>query len=220
MTNEGSSIALLVNDLNWQIDQLSRRGIKNSSGNPYNPSYYKRGLQNAVWAGGTTVADFVLRYVYKSPSDGFRKLEVADSLDLACEALVADETKPYAALFSDADRAAARKRLAPFIRSIEERKAASQARIEAQDSALPGDIEALRALAMETTDSEQSAAINLAILRIDANDVVALNRLGRAYEATGAIEQALESFEGVLVLDPANVIAKRRIREIKHRREG
>ena len=68
--------------------------------------------------------------------------------------------------------------------------------------------------------SERGKAGGLSLATFDANDIVALNRLGRAYEATGAIEQALESFEGVLVLDPANAIAKRRIREIKHRREG
>jgi hypothetical protein len=70
-------------------------------------------------------------YLYKPPSDGYKKLEDADSLDLACEWLVADESKPYAYLFSDADRAAARARLAPHIGAIERRKADERARIAA-----------------------------------------------------------------------------------------
>jgi tetratricopeptide (TPR) repeat protein len=212
--------ALLVTDLRWQIDQFARRGIKDSAGNPYNPSYYKRGLQKAAEAGGTSVADFVRRYVYKSPSDGYRKLEEADSLDLACEALVADDTKPYAHLFTEEDRAKARARLAPHIEAIEARKAASRARIDARESALPDDVEELRALAAQPTQPEESVAINRAILRHDEYDVVALNRLGRAYEALGAAEQAEQAFRDVLTLDPKNSIATRRLRDLEHRREG
>jgi hypothetical protein len=103
--NDRDAIAALVSDLHWQIDQLPRRGIKDNAGNPYNPSYYKRGLQSAIDRGGLAVAEYVRRYVYKAPSDGYKKLEEADSLDLACEALVADATKPYAHLFTEADRA-------------------------------------------------------------------------------------------------------------------
>ena len=93
------AIAALVSDLHWQIDQLPRRGIKDNAGNPYNPSYYKRGLQNAIDRGGPAVADYVRHYVYKAPSDGYKKLEEADSLDLACEALVADADRPYAPVY-------------------------------------------------------------------------------------------------------------------------
>jgi hypothetical protein len=89
------AIAALVSDLHWQIDQLRPRGIKDSAGNPYNPSYYKRGLQNAINRGGLAVAEYIRRYSYKPPSGGYKKLEEADSLDLACEALVADESKPH-----------------------------------------------------------------------------------------------------------------------------
>src|SRR3954471_22105222 len=90
----------------------------------------KRGLQNAIDRGGVAVADYVRRYLYKPPSDGYRKLEDADSLDLACEALVADETKPYAYLFTNGDRAAARSRLAPHIEAIRARKTAVTSRID------------------------------------------------------------------------------------------
>ena len=220
MTNDGRAIALLVTDLHWQIDQLPRRRIKDSAGNPYNPSYYKRGLQNAINVGGVSVADYVRRYVYKSPSDGYRKLEEAYSLDLACEALVADASKPYAHLFTDEDRAAARARLAPYIQAIEARKAASRALIDARSSDLPDDLEQLRALATQPTQPENAVAINRAILRQDAYDIVALNRLGRAYAELRSTDQAEQTFRDVLALDPGNGIATRRLRELLHRRDG
>jgi len=166
------------------------------------------------------VADYVRRYVYKPPSDGYKKLEDADSLDLACEALVADASRPYAHLFSDKDRAAARARLAPHIEAIEARKAASRARIDAHSSSLPGDAAELRALAAKPMPPEEAVAINGAILRQDAADVVAMNRLGRAYEELGSGVLAEQAFRDVLVVDPSNAIATRRLRDMMHRRQA
>jgi hypothetical protein len=131
LMDDREAIAELVSDLHWQIDQLPRRGIKDNAGNPYNPSYYKRGLQNAIDRGGLAVTEYVKRYLYKAPSDGYKKLEDADSLDLACESLVADPDKPYAHLFTAADREAARTRLGPHLEAIERRKAARRERIDA-----------------------------------------------------------------------------------------
>jgi hypothetical protein len=128
--NEREAVEALISDLHWQIDQMAPRGIKNEAGHVYNPSYYRRGLQTAIDRGDQEVVEYVRRYLYKPPSDGYKKLEDADALDLACESLVADQSKPYAVLFSDADRAAAHERLAPHIGAIEERKAAQRARIE------------------------------------------------------------------------------------------
>ncbi|MCW2997416.1 MAG: hypothetical protein JWQ20_1662 [Conexibacter sp.] len=128
MDPEETAIAALVSDLEWQIDQLRRRGIKNQAGNPYIPSYYKRGLKNAIERGGTGVADYVRGYLSKPPSEGYKKLETANSLDLACEYLIADETKPYAILFTDVDRTKARERLAPHLAAIEARNAEIKAR--------------------------------------------------------------------------------------------
>ena len=212
--NEREAIAALVSDLHWQIDQLSPRGIKDNAGNPYNPSYYKRGLQNAVDRGGLAVAEYVRRYVYKAPSDGYKKLAAADSLDLACEALVADATKPYSHLFTDADRAAASKRLAPHIEAIEARKAATTARIEERHSELPEDVEQLRDLAAEATDPADAIAVNTAILQRAPDDVVAMNRLGRAYEAIGSLALAKETFEQAVAVDPDNAIASGRLRDL------
>jgi tetratricopeptide (TPR) repeat protein len=211
------AIAALVSDLHWQIDQLAPRGIKDSAGNPYNPSYYKRGLQNAIDRGGLAVAEYVRRYLYKPPSDGYKKLEEADSLDLACEALVADEDKPYRRLFTDGDREAARARLAPHIKAIEARKAARQARIDSRIARLTDDLAELREQAGQTNDPEVAIALNTAILR-QAPDVVAYIRLGRAQEAIGALDRACESFEQALSIDPGNAIASRRLRDVQRRR--
>jgi tetratricopeptide (TPR) repeat protein len=218
--DDRDAITALVSDLHWQIDQLAPRGIKDNAGNPYNPSYYKRGLQSAVNRGGLEVAEFVRRYLYKPASAGYKKLQEADSLDLACEALVADEDKPYAHLFSDADRAAARKRLAQYIEAIERRKQDSQTRIETRGSELPDDSAQLRALAAEATDPEDAIAINRAILGKHPDDSVAMNRLGRAYDAIGLLEQAEETFRRAVEVDPNNAIAGRRLRDLvrRHRR--
>jgi len=215
--NDRDAIASLVSDLHWQIDQLRPRGIKDNAGNPYSPSYYKRGLQNAIDRGGLAVAEYIRRYLYKAPSDGYKKLEEADSLDLACEALVADDSKPYSHLFTDGDRAAARARLAPHIAAIEARKTATRARIDARRSELPEDVAQLRALAAQTTDQEAAIAVNTAILRLAPDDAVAMNRLGRAYEALGSVEQAERTFRLALSVDPNNAIATRRLRDLSRR---
>jgi tetratricopeptide (TPR) repeat protein len=211
------SATSLVSDLHWQIDQLRPRGIKDNAGNPYNPSYYKRGLQNAIDRGGLAVADYVRRYVYKPPSDGYKKLEEADSLDLACEALIADETKPYAHLFTDRDRATARSRLAPYAQAIEARKAASRARMDSRRADLPGDLGHLRALAAEPLEPEDAVAVNAAIVERAPSDTAALNRLGRAYETLKALDQAEETFRRCLAVDPKNAIATRRLRDLAGR---
>src|ERR1017187_1992558 len=57
--DDRDAIAALISDLHRQIDQLGPRGIKDNAENPYNPSYYKWGLQNAIDRGGLSVADYV-----------------------------------------------------------------------------------------------------------------------------------------------------------------
>ncbi len=216
--DDRDAIAALISDLHWQIDQMGPRGIKDKAGNPYNPSYYKRGLKNSIDRGGLSVAEYVRRYLYKAPSDGYKKLEDADSLDLACEALVADDGKPYARLFTDADRATATARLAPHADAIERRRAATTKRIEARRSVLPKDITELRELAAATTDPEDAIATNSAILTLAPQDAVAMNRLGRAYQAIGSLDAAEQAFRQVIDLDPNNKIATQRLRDLLRQR--
>lgn len=216
--DDTEAIAQLVHDLRWQIDQMPVRGIRDKAGNPYNPSYYKRGLQNAVNDGGGAVPEFVRGYLRRSPSDGYKKLEEKNSLDLACEALVADETKPYAHLFTEDDRVAARKRLAPYLASIEERRSADEQRIEARRKKLPSGLDELRELADGDLDADDQIAVNGAITQLDPNDPVAFLRLGRAHESRGEFDEAIEAFEGALAADPENAIAKRRKDDVERRR--
>lgn len=215
--DDPDAVAALVSDLHWQIDQMGPRGIKDSAGNPYNPAYYKRGLKAAVESGGSAVPDYVRRYLYKPPSNAYKKLEAADSLDLACEAVVADADKPYAHLFTDADREAARKRLAPHIKAIAARKAARQARIDKRHASLPAGVDELRELAADVVGSEDAIAINRGILEQAPDDPVAMNRLGRAYEALGLIDEAQDVFRKAVELDPDNAIATRRLRDLERR---
>jgi tetratricopeptide (TPR) repeat protein len=212
--DDRGAIAALVSDLHWQIDQMRPRGIKDAAGNPYNPSYYKRGLEAAIDRGGVAVADYLRRYLSKPPSDGYRKLEDANSLDLACEALIADAGKPYAHLFTDAERSAARARLAHHLDAIERRKAARERRIAARRLELPAQIGELRRLSAGATDDEEAVAINSAILALDARDVVSLIRLGRACAAIGKVREAKQTFLQVLEIDPTNSIADRRLRDL------
>ncbi len=125
--SDQAKIDQLLRDLDWQISQLKPRGIKTDAGNTYNPAHYKRGLAAASEKGGNEVVEFIRRYLYKPPSAGYLKLEEADALDLSCEWLVMDEEKPYASLFTDEDRTAARERLGPQIEAIRGRKAKHRA---------------------------------------------------------------------------------------------
>ena len=213
--DDRDAIAALVSDLHWQIDQMRPRGIKDAAGNPYNPSYYKRGLQAAIDRGGLAVADYIRRYLSKPPSDGYRKLEDANSLDLACEALIADPHKPYADLFTDAERNAARERLAHHIAAIERRNTARARRIAQRRAELSDNLDELRNRATRPEDPELAVAVNTAIIDQAPEDTVALNRLGRAYETLGRPDEAKAAFRRVLELDSTNPIAGPRLHALE-----
>ena len=125
------AIKALITDLHWQIDQLGPRGIKNAAGNPFVPAQFCRRLAEAEAAGGDGVPDLVASVVRRPPSQGFKRLEAAGSLDLAPELLVADADRPYAHLFSDEDRALAGARIGPHAETIAARTAEHRARVDA-----------------------------------------------------------------------------------------
>jgi hypothetical protein len=122
----------LTADLQWQVDQMRARAIKDDAGHPYSPAHYVRGLEKAIELGDEEVVGFVKCFLTKPPTAGYKRLAAADSVDLACEVLVADDTKSYAPLFTDPERTAARERLAPHREAISARNAAWRARIDAQ----------------------------------------------------------------------------------------
>lgn len=209
---ERAAVAALVSDLQRQVDQLKPRGIKDKAGNPYTASYYKRGLKSAIERGGLAVVEFVRGYLYKPPSEGFKKLEEKNALDLACEYLVADPEKPYAHLFTDEDREAARRRLGPHLEAIAARK-----NPVAKIAALPDDLAELRSLAEADPAPEDAIAINAKIADAAPDDVIALVRLGRAHLDMRHDAEAIEVFERVLELDPGNAIARRRLEILRFR---
>ena len=127
--DDQNAIKALITDLHWQIDQIAARGIKNAAGQPYKPSHFQRRLERAIEAG--TVVECLQGVVHKPPSQGYKRLEADGSLDLAPEVLVADADRPYAALFSDEDRAAAQARLAPHADAIAKRTTEQKDRMEA-----------------------------------------------------------------------------------------
>ena len=214
--DDSAAIAALVSDLHWQIDQLAPRGIKDNAGNPYNPSYYKRGLKNAEHRGGVAVADYIRHYLYKPPSNGYKKLERPTRwTSRARRSWPTREVVPapvHRRGPSGGERAA---------------RAAHQGDRGAQggdpgpdrraDRAAHRRSTELRAQAEQATDPEVAIAVNTAILRQASTDVVALIRLGRAYDELGAIDRARESFQQALAIDPKNRIAERRLNDIERR---
>jgi hypothetical protein len=69
-------------------------------------------------------------------------------------------------------------------------------------SELPEDVKQFRQRAAQAASPEAAIAINTAILRHNPADTVALNRLGRAYEAIGSIEQAKQTFQEAVARSP------------------
>ena len=79
---------------------------------------------------------------------------------------------------------------------------------------MPNDLAQLRSLAAHTTNPEEAVAVNAAIISQDESDLTALNRLGRAYETIGLIDEATQTFRRVLAFNPDNSIASRRLRDL------
>ncbi len=81
------------------------------------------------------------------------------------------------------------------------------------------DLEDLRGRSAAATTAEEALELNAEILSLDAHDGVALNRLGRAYQDLGYIDQAITVFTRAVALDPRNAIAQRRLRNLKLRKQ-
>ena len=161
----------------------------------------------------------------KRSSEGLDALVEYNRIDLSVEMLIMDESKIYAPLFTAEDRAAARTKLHGRAGKVEalarDRKAeardaevAQQGRVDLIKVNLPKPIEALRDLAAQQTDPEAILAINTSILEQVPTDVVALIRLGRAYQTVGSLDQARSTFQEVLDIDPSNPIAGARLRDL------
>jgi tetratricopeptide (TPR) repeat protein len=76
-------------------------------------------------------------------------------------------------------------------------------------------LEDLRRRAAEATTAEEALDLNAEILAVDPDDGVAMNRLGRAYQDLGYIDDAIAFFTRALTVDPKNTIAQRRLRDLR-----
>lgn len=64
-------------------------------------------------------------------------------------------------------------------------------------------------------DWDRAVALNQHILQLDSHHVPALNRLAKAYEKTGQIKQAKETYQTVLKHDQYNNIAQANLKKLK-----
>ena len=114
-------LELLTRDLLWIYETTGREVTYISpSGDrkPYWAYRYLQAVRRAVENG--EVVELVERIVLRrSPTDGFGHLEDAGRLDLALEAFVVDESKPYHHLFSDEAVSLSRVRLDEAKRALD-----------------------------------------------------------------------------------------------------
>ncbi len=194
--------------------------VTNTDGSNYWGPYVTRAI-NEREDDGPALVQYIKDVLRKSgESEGWNSLLEAGRLDISFEDMVFDAVEPIRGLFSDEDRRIAGQSLGEQRGELERRRAATEARIAARTSSLAGeDVGKLRQLAIEATDSEEAIAINTAVLGHAPKDVVAMNRLGRAYEEIGLIDQAAETFRGVVAADPGNTIATKHLRDLGRRKE-
>lgn len=95
----------LLRDARHLIDQLPDSGVLNSGGKPYRAIRLERKLAN-LENDPVGLLEYV-RGMARRWSEGLDALVLYNRLDLALETLIVDESKIYAPLFTNQDRAAA-----------------------------------------------------------------------------------------------------------------
>jgi len=217
----------LRDDCRAIAEALPTSGVLDRARRPYHAIRFERKLDDLA-----NDAAGLLEYVRgmaRRTSEGLDALVEYNRLDLSVEMLIIDESKVYAPLFTVEDRNAAKAKLARRAGRVEDvardraqklqrKEAAREARIAAIRSSLPGEIGRLKALASSVGEPEKAIAINTSILDKEPSDVIALNRLGRAYEAIGLTGEAIVAFQSVLEIDPKNRIAAGRLRGLRRQR--
>jgi len=212
--------------LEWQDIFRSEIDVRLDNGSRYVPNGGSQGLQllrkdvNAfdeairIWGGPSEDPD--------SGTQGYDRIVDQAGIEYTWEWFLIEPTRPWASAVPEhvRDRIEAdldRRDSHALARAKTEAEARQQ-RIEAHRAGLPLDLAALGRLAAETRDAEAAIAINSAITSREEADLAALNRLGRAYQAIGMIDEAREAFQRVLAVDPANSIASRRLNELSRAR--
>jgi tetratricopeptide (TPR) repeat protein len=216
----------LLNDCRAIARALPTSGVLDRGRRPYRPIRFEPKL-DSVANDPPGLVEYV-RGMAGRTSEGLESLVEYNRLDLSVELLILDESKPYASLFTDNDRVAARAKLQrqagqieDLARSREQQRrdadAEREKRIAAVSARLPAQLEQLRSEAAQATEPEVIIATTRAILRHRERAVVALNRLGRAYQEVGSIDDARAAFSRLLEIDPENTIATRRMQQLQGR---
>lgn len=207
----------LLSDCRGIARALPDSGVLDRARRPYRAIRFERKL-DSVAHDPVGLLEYV-RGMARRTSDGLESLVEYNRLDLSVETLIIDESKIYAPLFSTENRAAAKAKLDRQAGEVEDlvRDRAQKVRDKeaAIRSKLPEDVEELRTLASKTVDPDEAIAINKSIFDRVPTDVVALNRLGRAWQEVGLTDQARQTFQRVLEIDPSNQIAAGRLQQLR-----
>jgi hypothetical protein len=108
----------LLRDCRHLIDQLPDSGVLNSGGKPYRALRVERKLAD-LGSDPVGLLEYV-RGMASRWSEGLDALVLYNRLDLALETLILDESKIYAPLFTNLDRAAARDKFARWGEQVAE----------------------------------------------------------------------------------------------------
>jgi hypothetical protein len=125
------------------VIEVPKSGALNKGKRPLYVRRFEDAVERRAEDGPALVA-YVRDKVYEPATDSYGALVEAGRSDLAVEALVADADAPWASLFSDEDRDAARTRLGPQIERYEAKLAADEAVAVEHDHKIVADVNASR----------------------------------------------------------------------------
>jgi hypothetical protein len=98
------------------IEETPESGALNAAEQPYHPSRFEGAVERRS-GDGAKLVEYMREKVYEAPTDGYDALIAAGRPDLTAEAVVANAEAPWASLFTEADRIAARSRLGAMQRA-------------------------------------------------------------------------------------------------------
>jgi hypothetical protein len=108
------------------IEETPTSGALNAAKQPYHPTRFAGAVERRSGEGAKLV-EYMREKVYEGPTDGYDALIAAGRPDLTAEAVVADSDGPWASLFTEADRTAARARLGAMQRAHQQVLEAAEA---------------------------------------------------------------------------------------------
>jgi hypothetical protein len=159
----------LLHDLREQIAEMPESGALTAARKPYRAGRTAAAVRSRE-DDPAALVEYVTKIALQETSETLSALVKVNRLDLSIEFLVADETKVYAPLFSDATRAAALEKLGSRAERVSELAAKRGAEADAADRRL---IETIRRQRVDkgqvpyTEAQERSIVENRARKRVD-----------------------------------------------------